>query len=47
MMVNAEEKNSLLLGKKATTFESLYISESLVPFSYAALKRGSICEALA
>ena len=38
---------SLLLGKKATTFESLYISESLVPFSYAALKRGSICEALA
>ena len=38
---------ALLLGKKSTTFESLYISESLIPLFYAVPEQLSFLEAMA
>jgi len=38
---------ALLLGKKSTTFESLYISESLIPLFYAVPEQLSFMEAMA
>ena len=47
-MLNAGlSSQSLLLGKKSTTFESLYISEALLPVFNSAPQQLSLLEAMA
>ena len=47
-MLNAGlSSQALLLGKKATTFEALYLSESLIPLFYAVPKQLSFMEVMA
>ena len=48
IMLNAGlSSQALLLGKKATTFEALYLSESLIPLFYAVPKQLSFMEVMA
>lgn len=48
IMLNAGlSSQATLLGKKSTTFEALYISESLIPLLYSAPKQLSFWEAMA
>lgn len=48
VMLNAGlSSQALLLGKKSTTFEALYISESLIPLFYAVPEQQSFLEKMA
>lgn len=48
IMLNAGlSTQALLLGKKSTTFEALYVSESLIPVSYKLPRQLSFMEAMA
>lgn len=48
IMLNAGlSSQAVLLGKRSTTFEALYISESLIPLFHAVPKQLSFMEAMA